>query len=121
MEIVQPEQKLNQNNITIENQRSKHTEATSSEAKLREILQSVTDINLTRDCPFQRLVGLITGNILSQLDADTEFEKIGFMFSDTELKISDLLNFIQEKEQSGEGITSEEDVGHLMSDLNEIE
>ena len=33
-------------------------------------------------------------NILEQLGAETEFEKIGFMFSDTELKISDLLNFI---------------------------
>jgi hypothetical protein len=41
---------------------------------------------------------LIFDNILDQIQGTSEFEKIGFMFSDTEMKISDTLAFIQEKE-----------------------
>lgn len=49
------------------------------------------------------------------------YENVNFILSDNEMKINDLLNFLNEKEQSGEGISTEEDAKFLMNSLEEME
>jgi len=46
---------------------------------------------------------------------------LNFKFGDLELQINNLINFLQDKEQSGEGLSSAEDVQRLIGELKEIE
>ena len=51
------------------------------------------------------------------LDLNSTKEK----FSDVELKLNEIMNFLSEKEESGEGISNPEDAKHLIEELRSLE
>ena len=90
----------------------------------KELLQTVDTLKEAfkqHNNPLAQLVSDYLDIISKQLSQNTTEADIDSAFTDIEMRITNLMNFWKEKEESGEGISNADDARHLVNEIDIIE